>query len=86
MATGSLRVTISFEALLDAISSLSMEDKQRLLELLEEQLAQDEEAAWERDPVAQAEMQAARDAYASGDYITLDEYDAHQPTTPDTSS
>ncbi len=73
MTTGSLKVTISFDSPLDAITTLSLGDKQRLLELLEEQLARDEEAAWDRDPVVQAEMQAARDAYESGDYITLDD-------------
>jgi len=46
----------------------------RLWELLEEQLAQAEEEAWEQDPTVQAEIREARAAYQAGDCVTIDEY------------
>jgi hypothetical protein len=74
MAADAVQITISFDALIEAISTLSLTDKQRLLDALEEQVAQAEEAAWERDPAVRAEMQASRDEIMAGDYVTLDDY------------
>ena len=48
--------------------------KRRLSELLNEQIAQSEERAWERDPTVRAEIREARAAYQTGDYMTIDEY------------
>jgi hypothetical protein len=33
---------------------------------------------WEEDPTTQAEVQEARAAYETGDYVTLDEYLSRQ--------
>lgn len=76
MATDLVQITISFDALVTAISGVSLEDKQRMLDLLEEQVGRAEEDAWDHDPVASAEMRQPRDEYAAGDYATLDEYNA----------
>jgi hypothetical protein len=74
MATDSVRSTVSFDALVTAIVSLSLADKQRLLDLVEEQVGHAEEDAWERDPVVSAEMQRSRDECAAGDAVSLEEY------------
>jgi len=78
MAQESVRLLISFESLVDSVTELSLRDKLRLWELLDEQIAQAEEEAWEQDPTAQAEIQEARAAYQAGDYMTIDEYIARR--------
>jgi len=57
------------------------EDKRQLWELLDEQIAQSEERAWEHDPTVQAEIREARAAYQTGDYMTVDEYAAEHHGT-----
>ena len=64
----------SLETLLLALSTLSLEEKLRLSVLLEEEIAQEEEEAWDRNPKVRAEIRAARDAYDSGDFLTVDDY------------
>jgi hypothetical protein len=81
MAAGTVKLTVSFDALIEAITTLSLEEKQRLLDVLEEQVGQAEEEAWEQDPAFRAELQEARDAYEAGDYVTLDDYLAEQKDT-----
>jgi hypothetical protein len=65
-----MKVDIPFPSLLEAISSLAMTEKRQLWELLEAELFSDEEDS----PEDIAEIQAARNEYAAGDYITFDEY------------
>ena len=65
---------IPFEALVDCIAKLNTEDKIRLWELLEEQLAQIEEDLLEQNPVIQSEINEARKAYKSKEYISIDDY------------
>lgn len=86
MANDALQITVSFDALVDAIEGLSLTDKQRLLEVMERLVAEAEEEAWEQDPAVRAEMQAAREAYEAGDYVTIEDYladqtDATKPTS-----
>jgi hypothetical protein len=70
MDQNTVKIDISFQSLLAAISSLEIADKQKLLELLEAELFQDEEDS----PEDIAEIEAARADYKAGDYITFDEY------------
>jgi len=74
MAQQSVRLFISFESLVDSVAELSLRDKLRLWELLDEQIAHAEEEAWEQDPTVQAEIREARAAYQAGDYVTIDGY------------
>ena len=74
MATDAVQISITFDALIEAVSKLNLADKQRLLDILEQQVAEAEESAWEQDPAVRAEMQASRDEIAAGDYVTLDDY------------
>jgi hypothetical protein len=78
MAHETVKLLIPFQSLVDSVAALSLEDKRRLWELLDEQMAQIEEELWEQDPKVQAEIQEARAAYESGEYITIDEYIAEQ--------
>lgn len=67
-------VKLTVEALAEAISSLDLEEKRQLQEILEQKIFEDEEAVYEDDLETLAEIQAVRDEYAAGDYLTYDEY------------
>ena len=76
--SGTVKLSIPFESLAESIKDLSFGEKYRLLDILEEQIAQAEEEMLERDPDFQAEIQKARAEYQSGDYVTIDEYIARR--------
>jgi predicted hydrolase (HD superfamily) len=65
-----MKVDIPFSSFLEAISSLETAEKHQLWQLLEAELFADEEDS----PEDIAEIQAAHNDYAAGDYITFDEY------------
>ena len=70
MAENTVKVDISFQSLLEAISSLEIAEKQQLWELLEAELFPDDEDS----PEDITEIEAARADYKAGEYITFDEY------------
>ncbi|MEO1093687.1 MAG: hypothetical protein AAFX01_02155 [Cyanobacteria bacterium J06638_28] len=70
MAESTVKIDISFQALLEAISSLEMTEKHQPLKLLEAELFPDDEDS----PEDIAEIQAARADYKAGNYTTFDEY------------
>lgn len=72
MTQEAIHVAVSFAALVEAIRQLSIDDKQRLADIIEEQIACDEEA-WERSPEVEAEVEQARREYRAGEYVTIDE-------------
>ena len=74
MQQQTVQVSISFEALAAAVSSLSLADKIRLWDLLEDDLTAIEDA----NPDMHAAIQRALDEYAAGDVMTLEEYRARQ--------
>ncbi|MCD4766687.1 MAG: hypothetical protein K8R34_09280 [Methanosarcinales archaeon] len=78
MTQESVELLIPFESLVKSITKLRIKDKFRLWELLDEQMAYAEEKTWEEDPIVQAEIQEARNAYQVGDYVTIDEYIAQR--------
>ena len=82
MTVETVRLQIPFESLVDAISSLGLEEKRRLWKLLDEEIAQAEEDLLEEDPTIQAEIQEARTAYQTGDYQTIEEYIANRSGNP----
>ena len=70
MAENTVKIDISFQSLLKAVSSLEIAEKHQLLELLEAELFPDDEDS----PEDLAEIQAARADYKAGDYTTFDRY------------
>jgi hypothetical protein len=68
-----INLSVPFESLVTAIRSLTWNEQQQLLKLLEEQMFESEEA-WEDSPEIVAEVQQAREAYQAGDYQTLEEF------------
>ncbi len=73
-----IKLQLSLDTLLEAISSLDLEEKRQLQEMIEQQIFEAEESLYEDDPETQAEIQAVRTEYAAGDYLTIDEYFARR--------
>jgi hypothetical protein len=74
MAENTVKVDISFQSLLEAISSLETAEKHKLWERLEAELFPDDQDS----PEDIAEIQAARADYKAGDYTTFDRYRAQR--------
>jgi len=75
-----VNLSIPFESLVQAIQSLNLEEQQKLLEILEEQIFAAEEK-WENSPEMLKEVSEARQAYQLGDFQTIEEFvtDEYQP-------
>ncbi len=69
-----VKLQLSLEALVEVISSLNLEEKHQLQEIIEQQIFEAEEALYEDDAETQAEIQTVRAEYAVGEYTTMDEY------------
>ena len=69
MAENTVKVGISFQSLLDAVSSLETAEKHQLLEFVEAELFDDEDS-----PDDVADIQAAHADYKAGEYTTFDLY------------
>ncbi len=78
MTQETVKLQITFESLLNAISSLGLEEKRKLWQLLQEEIVQAEEDLLEEYLNVQAEIQEARYAYQSGDYLAIEQYLAKQ--------
>jgi len=72
VATVSLQVSV--ESLISAVSGLSLKDKQRLVEALEQQIFEAEEAAYKDDAETIAEIEAVQAEYAAGECQSYDDY------------
>jgi hypothetical protein len=78
MTQETVKLQIPFESLLNAIASLGLEEKRKLWQILDEQIAETEDSLLVEDPTVQAEIAEAKTAYQAGDYLTLDEYIARR--------
>lgn len=74
MAQDTVKLSIPFTSLVAAISELDIQGKQRLLGMLEEEIGDLEEGAWEKNAGLQAELQQARSEYDKGDFVSLEQY------------
>ena len=63
--TGTINLKIPFESLSEVINSLDLSQKQQLLEILEQQIFEEEEASYQDDDETLAELQKVRDEYQS---------------------
>lgn len=73
-----VQVSVPIESLLAAVAQLSLEDKRRLWETLDQEIMDAEDELLERDPALRAEIEEARAAYEAGDYVTFDQYFAER--------
>jgi hypothetical protein len=70
----SVQNQIPFESLIEAITSLDLEKKHQLLEIIEDLVFEAEEESIEHDRQVLEEVEEARKAYQSGDSQTIQEY------------
>jgi uncharacterized protein YerC len=70
----SVQIQIPFESLIEAITSLDLEKKHQLLEIIEDLVFEAEEEATEQYLQVLEEVKEARKAYQNGDYHTIEEY------------
>jgi len=78
MIQDTIHLSIPITLLADVLAGLPLREKYQLLEILETQIAEAEEEAWEKDPMIRNQIQEARAAYQTGQYVTLDEYVKNQ--------
>ena len=67
--TTHINLQITFDALVGAVSSLDLNEKRKLIEVLETQLFEQEEAAYDDDADTLREIQAVKAEYKAGDYL-----------------
>lgn len=72
--TTTISLQIPIESLISAIDTLTLEDQQKLLEVLEQRIFAAEEAAYQEDDETAAEIRAVQAEYEAGEYSTLDDY------------
>ena len=63
--TDTINLKIPFESISEVINSLDLSQKQQLLEILEQQIFEEEEASYQDDDETLAELQKIRDQYQS---------------------
>jgi predicted CopG family antitoxin len=63
--TDTINLKIPFESLSEVINSLDLSQKQQLLEILEQQIFEEEEASYQDDDETLAKLQKIRDQYQS---------------------
>jgi predicted CopG family antitoxin len=63
--TTTINLKIPFESLSEVINSLDLGQKQQLLEILEQQIFEEEEASYQDDDQTLAELQKIRAEYQS---------------------
>lgn len=69
-----VNLQISLDALIQAVSTLDIAAKQQLLEVIEQQLFEAEEADYEEDAETKAELDAVQVEYRKGEFMTIDEF------------
>jgi predicted CopG family antitoxin len=63
--TTTINLKIPFESLSEVINSLDLSQKKQLLEILEQQIFEEEEASYQDDDETLAELRKVRDEYQS---------------------
>ena len=75
--------SVSFDTLIHSIKKLPYQQKQRIWEMLDEEIIEVEEAEWEKTPEVRQQIRAAKTAYTKQDYATLNQYLAEKGTDYD---
>jgi hypothetical protein len=70
-----VNLQVPFDSLVNAVASLSLEDKRKLVDILEDAIFE-AEADLEDDPEVLAEVEEARKNYQKGNCRTIQEYTA----------
>ena len=69
-----IKLQLSLDNLIEAITSLYLQEKCSLREVIEQQIFEAEEELYQEDSETVAEIQSVRAEYETGEYLTFDEY------------
>lgn len=72
--TTTISLQISLDSLIQAVSSLDLEAKRHLLDIIEQQVFEAEEASYTDDSATKAEIEAVKLEYQQGDFVTIDDF------------
>jgi hypothetical protein len=72
--TATIKLELTLDKLIEAISSLNLEEKCQILEVIEQQIFELEEEHYQDDSETIAELELVRKEYQQGNYITLDDF------------
>jgi hypothetical protein len=70
--TISLQITL--DSLIQAVISLDLDTKRHLLDIIEQQVFEAEEATYTEDADTKAEIEAVKLEYQQGDFMTIDHF------------
>lgn len=73
MAT-TIKIELSFDNLIEAISLLNFEEKSQLKDIIEQQIFEAEEKKYQDNLETKTELELVRNEYKQGKYLTLDEF------------
>jgi hypothetical protein len=73
MSQDTVNLKIPFASLLEAICSLTLDEKRQLQAFIDEEIFQAEADLLDHDTTVQAEVETALQEYKAGDYIPLEE-------------
>ncbi len=72
--SATVNLQISLDTLIQAMSALDLKAKRQLLEVIEQQVFEAEEADYQEDDATTAEIEAVRLEYRQGEFTTIDEF------------
>ena len=72
--SATVNLQISLDALIQAVSTLNIDAKRQLLEVIEQQVFEAEEAEYEEDSKTKAEIEAVQVEYSQGEFMTIDQF------------
>lgn len=72
--SATISLQISLDSLIQAVSSLDLEAKKHLLDIIEQQIFETEEASYIEDPETKAEIEAVTLEYQQGDFATINDF------------
>lgn len=72
--TPTISLQITLDSLIQAVTSLDLDAKRHLLDIIEQQVFEAEEATYEEDVDTKAEIDAVKLEYQQGDFMTIDHF------------
>ncbi len=69
-----ISLQISLDSLIQAVSSLDLEAKRHLLDIIEQQIFEAEEAGYTEDSETKAKIESVRLEYQQGGFVTIDDF------------
>jgi hypothetical protein len=72
--TTTINLQVSLDSLIQAVSSLDLEAKRHLLDIIEQQIFEAEESGYVEDSETKAEIEAVKLEYQQDHFVTIDDF------------